>query len=150
MVARRPAAGAACRGVLPLEREHKSNKRRAIHCSPRGGLAGPLSYGDFTVKIALPRGLKPHPQRLARYAPVAWSELGPNFATAFLGRHERRQMPRQFGIRSDISVHPDRDANDPVNDPCVHCRVNSEYVHCLDCAAADESKVLKMMLCRLC
>ena len=131
-----------------VERDQKSNKRRAIHCSSRGGLArwedlSPMAQHEFRIDIALPRlaaleRLGPWPGSCVEYAPVAWNELGPDFAIAFLKAHERKHWPRQTGIKSDISVHPERDANNPANDPCVHCRVNGEYVHCLACDTTDE------------
>ena len=34
---------------------------------------------------------------------------------------ERKHWPRQTAIKSDISVHPERDGNDPANDPCAGC-----------------------------
>ena len=84
-----------------------------------------MAQHEFTRNVALPRmhmeRMRPFPYRvgaLAEYAPVAWNELGPGFATAFLKAHERKHCPRQTGIKSDISVHPDRDASNPANDPC--------------------------------
>ena len=118
---------------VPLEREHESNKRRAIRSSPRGGLVAwedlpPMAQHAFAQDVALPRvaeqdGLEPSPWRLAHVAPITWEELGPSFGTAFQARHERQNRGRQWGIRSDISVCPDRDASNPENDPCVHCHI---------------------------
>ena len=102
-----------------------------------------MAQHEFRIDIALPRlaaleRLGPWPGSCVEYAPVAWNELGPDFAIAFLKAHERKHWPRQTAIKSDISVYPERDAMNPANDPCVHCRVNGEYVHCLACDTTDE------------
>ena len=99
-----------------VERDQKSNKRRAIHCSSRGGLArwedlSPMAQHEFRIDIALPRlaaleRLGPWPGSCVEYAPVAWNELGPDFAIAFLKAHERKHSPRQTAIKSDIQCTP--------------------------------------------
>ena len=42
-------------------------------------------------------------------------------AGAFKRKRKRRDDERQWGIKSDIQEHPDRDGMDPANDPCAHC-----------------------------
>ena len=42
-------------------------------------------------------------------------------AKAMTRKRKRRDDERQWGIKSDIQEHPDRDAMDPANDPCAHC-----------------------------
>jgi hypothetical protein len=42
-------------------------------------------------------------------------------AGAFKRKRERSEDGRQWGIRSDVKVHPERDGEDPANDPCAHC-----------------------------
>jgi hypothetical protein len=42
-------------------------------------------------------------------------------AGAFKWKRKRRDDGRQWGIRSDVKVHPERDGEDPANDPCAHC-----------------------------
>ena len=36
-------------------------------------------------------------------------------------RKRSERVRRQFATRSDIKVHPERDGEDPANDPCAHC-----------------------------
>ena len=42
-------------------------------------------------------------------------------AGALIRKRKRRDDERQWGIRSDVKVHPERDDEDPANDPCAHC-----------------------------
>jgi hypothetical protein len=42
-------------------------------------------------------------------------------AAAMTRKRKRRDDERQWGIKSDIQEHPDRDGMDPANDPCAHC-----------------------------
>ena len=70
-------------------------------------------------------------------APTAWEDLGPNFGEAFQARHQRETKERQFGIRSDILVHPEQDATNPANDPYPHCHVFGGLEGC-GCELVDE------------
>ena len=42
-------------------------------------------------------------------------------AGALKRKRKRRDDEKQWGIKSDIQEHPDRDGMDPANDPCAHC-----------------------------
>ena len=113
-----------------LERQHKSNKRRQVATSSRGGLWGwdslsPMAQHEFTMNIACPRitylnGTEPPPLELARLAPITWGDLGIPFNMAFKQAQERAHA-RQWSIKSDVNLFPERDGNDPVNDPCPGC-----------------------------
>ena len=114
-----------------LEREHKSNKRRQVVSPSRGGLWGwdslsPMTQHTFTMNVARPRiaaadGMEPHPERLARLAPITWGDLGIPFNMAFIARGERQQNETQCGIKSDLDAHPERDGDNPSNNPCPNC-----------------------------
>ena len=58
-------------------------------------------------------------ESLVSIAPIAWQDLGPNSGVAFLGKQQR--MREQWGKKSDITVYPERDTNNPANDPCRDC-----------------------------
>ena len=113
-----------------LEREHKRNLRRQAATASRGGLWGwdslsPMAQHEFTTHIACPRiaylnGTEPPPLELARLAPITWRDLGIPFNMAFKQQHERI-IARQWGIKSDVDLFPERDGNDPANDPCPNC-----------------------------
>ena len=42
-------------------------------------------------------------------------------AAAMTRKRKRRDDVTQWGAKSDIQEHPDRDGMDPANDPCAHC-----------------------------
>ena len=86
----------------------------------------PLAQLEFAREVVLPstqtgvRRFGPGRSdlaRLAELAPLHWHALGPNFGKAFLARFRKGER-RQFAIRSDVKVHPERDGEDPANDPC--------------------------------
>ena len=130
-----------------VERAHKSNKRLCQNSQNSGGLIkwadlSPLCQQAFRDEVAAPVlvGWKAFDGRYATLdsiAPIAWEDLGPNFGVAFQARHQRETRERQFGIRSDILVHPERDATNPANDPCPHCHVFGGLAGC-GCELADE------------
>ena len=83
--------------------------------------------------------------RLAELAPLHWHALGPNFGKAFLARFREGER-RQFAIRSDIKVHPERDGEDPANDPCARCQhMECRHDECL----ADEQGTQSLAFCFL-
>ena len=41
-------------------------------------------------------------------------------AGAFKRNRKRRDDERQWGVRNDVKVYPERDGEHPVNDPCAH------------------------------
>ena len=43
-------------------------------------------------------------------------------AGALKRKRKRRDDEKQWGIKSDIQEHPDRDGMDPANDPCAYCK----------------------------
>ena len=51
-----------------------------------------------------------------------WGDLGIPFsmAPAFENKQERAHA-RQWGIKSEIQEHPNRNGDDPANDPCPGC-----------------------------
>ena len=112
------------------EREHKSNKRLHTERSCRGGQWGwdqlsPMAQQAFTTNIVEPRmtylnGVEPPPLELARLAPIHWGDLGIPFNMAYSKKQEAFEA-RAWGIKSDIALHPERDGNDPANDPCEGC-----------------------------
>ena len=110
----------------------KSRKRRQSASSFEARWDGlpPLAQLEFAREVVLPStqtGVRRFgPGRsdlasLAELAPLHWHALGPNFGKAFLARFRKGER-RQFGIRSDIKAHPERDATNPANDPCPHCQ----------------------------
>ena len=114
-----------------LEREHKSNKRIHTARSSRGGQWGwdqlsPMAQHAFTRDIVEPRmtylnGVEPPPLELVAAAPIHWGDLGIPFNMAYSKKQEAFEA-RAWGIKSDISVHPERDAMNPANDPCAGCQ----------------------------
>ena len=113
----------------------KTRKRRQSASSfeaaqAEWGSLPPLAQLEFAREVVLPlsqTGVRRFgPDRsdlasLAELAPLHWHALGPNFGKAFLARFRKGER-RQFGIRSDIKAHPERDATNPANDPCPHCQ----------------------------
>ena len=118
-------------------RKHTKRERRQSAPSCEVALAEwdslpPLAQLEFAREVVLPstqtgvRRFGPGRSdlaRLAELAPLHWHALGPNFGKAFLARFRKGER-RQFAIRSDIKVHPERDGEDPANDPCAHCQHN--------------------------
>ena len=83
----------------------------AIRKAPRGGRADRAEQP--------PLGGEPPPLEVERLAPVTWR--GPTASNmAFKQQHERT-IARQWGIKSDVDLFPERDGNDPANDPCPDC-----------------------------
>ena len=96
----------------------------------------PLAQLDFAREVVLPlaqSGVRRFgPGRsdlasLAELAPRHWASLGPNFGKAFLERFNKRHGKRQWGIKSDVAAYPERDGNNPSNDPCPNC----EHMDCV-------------------
>ena len=78
--------------------------------------------------------------RLAELAPLHWHALGPNSGKAFLARFRKGER-RQFAIRSDIKVHPERDGEDPSNGPCAHC----QHMECRHDECRHDEQGLKVL-----
>ena len=84
-----------------------------------------MAQHEFTMNIACPRitdhnGVEPSPLELARLAPITWGDLGIPFSTAFKNK-QKRDHARQWCIKSDLQEHPERNGDDPANDPCPGC-----------------------------
>ena len=138
----------------------KTRKRRQSASSfeaaqAEWGSLPPLAQLEFAREVVLPlsqTGVRRFgPGRsdlasLAELAPLHWHALGPNFGKAFLARFRKGER-RQFAIRSDIKVHPERGGGDPANGPCAHCQQHVECRH--DECLADEQGTQSLAFCFL-
>jgi hypothetical protein len=114
-------------------RESRKRRQYASSCEAaqaEWGSLPPLAQLEFAREVVLPlsqTGVRRFgPGRsdlasLAELAPLHWHALGPNFGKAFLRRFNKRHGERQWGIKSDIQEHPERNGDDTANDPCPGC-----------------------------
>ena len=113
-----------------LERRQKSKKRSQKSSSGRCGLESSAEkllgairkaprWGRADRAKQPPLGAEPPP--LDNMAFYMASNMGPTANNMAFKRSFERARALESGIKSDLEAHPDRNGDDPANDPCRSC-----------------------------